>query len=76
MHQLGGNFGGLCRNAPIKLGGAGFKLLKVKLSFQVHEPGFWGMFEKGRNLDGDSVDIVIYCAIGHGTAALKFDSNH
>ena len=33
---------------------AGFKLLNVELSFQVCEPGFWGMFDKRWNVDGDS----------------------
>ena len=61
--------------AIIKLGGAGFKLLKVELRFQVHGPGFWGMFEKQWNLDGDSVDFVIYCAISHGAAAQKLDDS-
>ena len=50
MRQLGGVFRGLSRNAPIQLGGAGFKLLKIELSFQVHETGFWDMFEIGRIL--------------------------
>ena len=60
----------------IKLGGAGCNLLNVELSFQVHEPGFWGTFEKWWNLDGDSVDFVIYYAVGHGAAARKIDCNH
>ena len=47
-------------------------MLKVELSFQVHEPGFWGMFEKRQNLDGDGVDFVIDCAIGYDDAARKF----
>ena len=51
------------------------ELLKVELSFQVHKPGFWGIFEKWQNLDGDGVDFVRYCAIGHGAAARKFDCN-
>ena len=49
--------------------------LRSKLSFQVHEPGFWGMFEKQRNLDGDDVDFVIYYAGGHGAAARKIYCN-
>ena len=40
------------------------------------EPGFWGMFEKRRNLDGEGDDFVIYCAVSHGAAAWKFDSNY
>ena len=39
----------------------------------MREPGFWGMFEKQRNLDGDGVDFVIYYAVGHDAAAQKFD---
>ena len=66
---------GQSRIAIIKLGGAGFELLKVELSFQVHEIGFWGMFEKRRNLDGDGVDFVIYYAVGHDAAEQKFDSD-
>ena len=57
-----GDVGRQSRNEIVKLGGAGFTLLKVKLSFQVQEPGFWGMF-------------VIYYAIGHDAAARKFDSD-
>ena len=75
MRQLGGDFGGQSRNAIIKLGGAGFKLLKIKLNFQVHKLGFWGTFEKQQNLDGIGVDFFIYCAVGHGAAARKLDSN-
>ena len=55
-------------------GGAGYKLLDVELSFQVREPGFWGMFEKRRNLDGDGVDFVVY-AVGHDATARNFDSD-
>ena len=72
---MGGNVGGQSRNAIIKLGGAGFNLRKVELSFQVHEPGFWGMFEKRLNFDGNSVDYVIYYAVGHDAAVRKFDSD-
>ena len=46
------------------------------LSFQVYEPGFWGVFEKRRNLDGDSVGFVIYFADGPGAAARKIDCYH
>ena len=41
----------------------------------MREPGFWGMFEKRRNLDGDGVDFVVY-AVGHDAAARNFDSDH
>ena len=75
VHQMGGDVRGQSRNAMIKLVGAGLKLLKVKLSFQMHKPGFWGMFEKQRNLDGNGVDFVIYYAFGHDAAARKFDSD-
>ena len=75
VHQQGGNVGGKSRNAIIKLGRAGFNLLKVELSFQVYEPGFRGMFEKWRNLDGNGVDFVIYFAVSHDAAAWKFDSD-
>ena len=61
VSQLGGDIGGQSRNSIKKLGG--FKLLKVLLSFQVHEPGFWGMFEKRQNLDVDGVDFVVYFAV-------------
>ena len=50
MCQLGGDVGGQSRNPIIKLGVAGFKLLEVELSFQVHEPGFWGMLKNGGTL--------------------------
>ena len=33
------------------------------------------MFEKWQNLDGDSVDFVIYYAVGHDAAAWKSDSD-
>ena len=62
VRQMGGDVEGPSRNAVINLGGAGFKLLNVKFSFQVREPGFWGMFEKQPNLDGNGVDFVIYYA--------------
>ena len=70
---MGGDVGGQSRDAVIKLGGAGCKLLDVELSFQVREPGFWGMFEKRRNLDGNGVNFVIYYAVSHDAAAQKFD---
>ena len=73
VRQMGGDVGGQSRDAVIKLGEAGCKLLNVELSFQVPEPVFWGMFEKRRNLDGDGVNFVIYYAVGHDPAARKFD---
>ena len=72
---MGGDLEGQSRNAIIKLGGAGFKLIKVKLNFQVHKPGFWDMFKKRRNLDGNGVDFVIYYAVSYDTAARKFVSD-
>ena len=57
--QLGGDIGGQSRNALLKLCGAGFKLLKVELNFQVHKSGLWGMFEKRWNLDGDGVNFGV-----------------
>ena len=72
---MGGDVRGQSRDAVIKLGGAGCKLLDVELSFQVRKPGFWGMFEKWRNLDGEGVDFVIYYAVGHDTAAPKFGTS-
>ena len=72
---MGRDVGGQSRDAVIKLGGAGCKLLDVELSFQVREPGLWGMFEKRRNLDGDGVDFIVY-AVGHDAAERNFDSDH
>ena len=70
VRQMGGDVGGQSRNAVIKLGGAGCKLLNVQLSFQVRKPGFWGMFEKWRSLDGNGVNFVIYYAVSHDAVLL------
>ena len=47
VRQLGGRCRRPQQKCNNKTGGAGFNLLKVELSFQVHEPGFWGMFDGG-----------------------------